>query len=116
VAEEKPSPHENYRHPTEQELELRKTMDGRLLGLRVNRYSWWTHWRDLADYILPRRYKWLITPNMMARGSPINGHILDSTGTLAARNLAAGMMTGCTDPLPDLPTIELLQCDGYALF
>ena len=98
MAEEKPSPHENYRHPTEQELELRKTMDGRLLGLRVNRYSWWTHWRDLADYILPRRYKWLITPNMMARGSPINGHILDSTGTLAARNLAAGMMTGCTDP------------------
>ena len=68
MAEEKPSPHENYRHPTEAELELRKTMDGRLLGLRVNRYSWWTHWRDLADYILPRRYKWLITPNMMARG------------------------------------------------
>ncbi len=34
----------------------------------------------------------------MARGSPINQHILDSTGTLAARNLAAGMMSGCTDP------------------
>lgn len=69
-----------------------------MIGLRVNRYSWWVHARELADYILPRRYKWLITPNQMARGSPINQHILDSTGTLAARNLAAGMMMGCSDP------------------
>lgn len=112
MAEEKPSPHENYRHPTEQELELRKTMDGRLLGLRVNRYSFWTHWRDLADYILPRRYKWLITPNMMARGSPINGHILDSTGTLAARNLAAGMMTGCTDPTKRWLRLRINELDS----
>jgi hypothetical protein len=79
-------------------IAIRKQVDGRLLGLRVNRYSWWTHWRELADYILPRRYKWLITPNMMARGSPINGHILDSTATLAARNLASGMMSGITSP------------------
>lgn len=77
---------------------LRKQNEGRMIGLRVNRYSWWTHWRELADYILPRRYKWLITPNQMARGSPINQHILDSTGTLAARNLAAGLMMGCSDP------------------
>lgn len=84
--------------PDAKTLELRETVNGRLIGLRVNRYSWWTHWRECADFILPRRYKWLITPNQMARGSAINQHILDSTGTLAARNLSAGMMTGCTDP------------------
>src|SRR5215831_1007091 len=77
---------------------LRAQVDGRLLGLRVNRYSWWVHWRELADYVLPRRYKWLITPNQMSRGSPINQHILDSTGSLAARNLASGMMSGITNP------------------
>lgn len=77
---------------------LRKFQMGRLLGLRVNRYSWWTHARELADYMLPRRYKWLITPNQMNRGSPINQHILDSSGTLAARNLAAGMMAGICSP------------------
>src|SRR6266478_4192802 len=77
---------------------IRKQVDGRLLGLRVNRYSWWVHWRELADYILPRRYKWLITPNQMSRGSPINQHILDSTGTLSARNLAAGMFSGTCSP------------------
>src|SRR5256885_1538790 len=80
------------------DLLLRRYQQGRLLGLRNNRYSWWTHGRELADYILPRRYKWLITPNQMNRGSPINQHILDSTGTLAARNLAAGMMSGISSP------------------
>jgi Bacteriophage head to tail connecting protein len=72
--------------------------EGRLIGLRVNRYSWWTHWRELADYFLPRRYKWIITPNMMARGSPINQHILDSTGVICARNLASGLVSGKSSP------------------
>lgn len=71
---------------------------GRLLGLRANRYSWWTHWRELADYFLPRRYRWIITPNMMARGSPINQHILDSTGVICARNLASGLVSGKSSP------------------
>src|SRR5215469_16093894 len=85
-------------YDNEPDVAFRKAAEGRLIGLRVNRYGWWVHWRELADYILPRRYKWLITPNQMSRGSPINQHILDSTGTLAARNLAAGMMMGCSDP------------------
>ncbi|HEX4919322.1 MAG TPA: portal protein [Candidatus Bathyarchaeia archaeon] len=85
-------------NPDKQTLALRAQVNSRLIGLRTNRYSWWVHWRELADFILPRRYRWLITPNMQSRGSPINRHILDSTGTLAARNLAAGLMTGCTDP------------------
>src|SRR6266436_9125594 len=80
------------------EERLRAFQQGRLLGMRTNRYSWWTHARELADYILPRRYKWLITQNQQNRGSPINQHILDSTGTLAARNLAAGMMSGISSP------------------
>ena len=71
---------------------------GRLLGLRVNRYSWWTHWRELADYFLPRRYRWIITPNMQSRGSPINQHILDSTGVICARNLASGLVSGKSSP------------------
>lgn len=72
--------------------------EGRLIGLRVNRYSWWCHWRDLADYFLPRRYKWLITPNQMARGAPINQHILDSTGCIFARNLGSGLVSGKSSP------------------
>lgn len=81
------------------DLAYRRFAQGRLLAMRVNRYSWWVHWRELADYFLPRRYKWIITPNQMARGSPINQHIIDNTGTFAARNLAAGLLSGKTNPL-----------------
>jgi hypothetical protein len=84
--------------PTKADFALRRYVEGRLIGLRVNRYSWWTHWRELADYFLPRRYKWLVTPNQMGRGSPINQHILDSTGCTFARNLASGLVSGKSSP------------------
>jgi hypothetical protein len=76
------------------EDELRRHADSRIEGLRVDRHSYWQHWRDLATFVLPRRYKWLVTPNEAARGSPINNAILDNTGTVAARTLAAGMVSG----------------------
>lgn len=77
---------------------LRQHVDDYLVGLRADRWSWWSHWRQLADYVLPRRYRWLITPNQMNRGSPMNQRIIDSTPTVAARVLASGMMAGITSP------------------
>jgi len=73
-------------------------VQGRLEGLRINRFSWWTHWRELADYFLPRRYKWVVTPNQMNRGSPINAHIVNSHGVICARNLASGLVSGKSSP------------------
>lgn len=78
--------------------EYRRYAESVLLGMRVTRYSWWTHWREVADYFMPRRYRWLITPNVMSRGSPINQHIIDSTGYLASQNLAAGLLSGKVSP------------------
>lgn len=83
---------------SKKDVAFRNYVQGRLMGLRINRYSWWTHWRELSDYFLPRRYKWLITPNQMGRGSPINQHILDSTGCVFARNLASGLVSGKSSP------------------
>src|SRR4029077_16653632 len=97
---------------TASEERLRAFQQGRLLGLRTNRYSWWTHARELADYLLPRRYKWLITPNQMARGSPINSHILDSTATLAARNLASGLMSGVSSPTRPWIKLKINRLDS----
>ena len=90
---------------------LREHVDGRLAGLRQDRYSWWVHWGELATYILPRRYRWLVTPNQWSRGSPINGAIIDSTGTIAARVLAAGMMTGITSPIRPWFTLAIEGVD-----
>jgi len=73
-------------------------VNGRITTLRTTRYSWWTHWGELANFYLPRRYRWFIGPNQLNRGSPINQHIIDSTGYLVARNLAAGLMSGKTSP------------------
>jgi len=79
-------------------MALRQHVDQRLISLRNDRMSWWTHWREIADYLIPRRYKWLITPNQGNRGSPVNQRIVDNTGTIALRVLAAGMMSGITSP------------------
>lgn len=70
----------------------------RLAGLRIDRYSWWLHWDELAKFLLPRRYRWLVTPNQFNRGSPINRMIRDNTGTLASRVLASGMLSGISSP------------------
>lgn len=58
--------------------------------------TWIPHWRDLADYILPRRSRFLVTDRN--RGDRRNLKIIDPTATLAARTQRAGMFTGITSP------------------
>ncbi len=82
----------------ELDIKLRQYCSGRISSLYLERYSFWTHWEEIARYLIPRRYKWLITPNQANRGSPINQSILDNTATIALRVLAAGMMSGITSP------------------
>lgn len=73
-------------------------LEARLSGLRNWRTSWWEHWALLAEYLLPRRYKFLITANTMQRGFPINQNIVDPTGTYAMRVCATGMLNGLMSP------------------
>lgn len=90
--------------------ELRRRCEGRLGGLRVNRYSYWSHWRELAQFILPRRYRWLVTPNQASRGSQINQSIINNTATIACRTLASGLHAGLTNPMT--PWFKF-KIDGY---
>lgn len=107
-----PAPAKTQSRVSNADRELKRYVEGRLMGLRVNRYSWWCHWREIADYLLPRRYKWIITPNQMARGAPINQHILDSTGTLAARDLSAGLLSGKCSPLSPWLKLKIGRMDS----
>lgn len=77
---------------------LRQHVDQMLMAMHDARYSWWTHWGILAEFILPRRFQYLTTANRWNRGSPINQAIIDETGTLAARTCASGLMSGVTSP------------------
>ncbi len=78
--------------------ELRRYVDRRLVGLRTDRWSYWQHWRQLSDFILPRRGRYLMTPNQATRGDPVGSRIINETPTLAARTLSAGLMAGLTSP------------------
>ncbi len=84
--------------PSDSVMPLRQHLDQRMGSLRPDRMSYWNHWRELSDYILPRRGRFLLTPNQGNRGDPRNQKIIDSTATLAARTLASGMMAGITSP------------------
>jgi hypothetical protein len=108
----------------EAEAQFRSNLDAQLAAFDTYRYSWWVHWRELAEYILPRRYRWLVTPNQWNRGAQQNQKIIDNTGTRAFRTLAAGMMSGITSParpwfrlemtdpdLNDMPEVKLWCAD-----
>lgn len=60
------------------------------------RASFIPHWRELSDFILPRRPRFVVTD--VNRGERRSQKIIDSTATLAARTLSSGMMAGVTSP------------------
>ena len=68
-----------------------------LTGMERERLPWWNHWRTLSDFFLPSRYVTLQS-DKERKLSRRNDNILDSTGTIAARTLASGMMNGITSP------------------
>jgi len=101
---------ESRRGSAESNRQIRSKVESRMLGLDSNRLSWWDHWRALAAYQLPRRYKWLITANEATRGSAINNKIVDSTSMLAARTLTSGLLSGLTNPATPWFKFEI---DGF---
>jgi len=78
--------------------DLRQYVDRRMVGLRSERWSYWQHWRQLSDFILPRRGRYLMTPNQATRGDPVGSKLINETPIFALRTLAAGLMAGLTSP------------------
>lgn len=77
-------------------LSERQRADDLFEQMRLERETWKPQWADCARYILPMRGKYHVTDNN--RGDRRNQHIIDNTATIAARTLAAGMMSGITNP------------------
>ena len=78
--------------------ELRRHCERRLAALDQERTSWFAHWRELSDHILPRRGAFLRPKYRSDRGGKLNGRLLDNTAMLAARTLSSGLMAGLTSP------------------
>jgi len=65
-------------------------------ALKSDRSSFEAHWRELGDYLLPRRTRfWTGDRN---RGDKRNQKILDSTARFAVRTLQSGLHAGLTSP------------------
>lgn len=64
--------------------------------LELERSSFIGHWRDVGDFILPRRPRFNVYD--VNKGDRRNQKIIDSTATLAARTLRSGMVGGITSP------------------
>ena len=60
------------------------------------RSSFMTHYRELGDYIMPRRPRFDLSDTN--KGDKRNQKIIDCTATLALRTLRSGMMSGITSP------------------
>lgn len=64
--------------------------------LQTERSSFDAHWKDLGDFMLPRRMRfWAGDRN---RGDKRNQNIIDSTARYSARTLQSGLHAGLTSP------------------
>lgn len=77
---------------------MAKTMDymRRWTDIKDERSTFFGHWEELSEYIMPRRGRFLTSKSN--DGSKKNNKIIDSTGSIAVRTLSAGMMSGITSP------------------
>jgi hypothetical protein len=69
----------------------------KLLGrLKNERSTFDSHWRDLADFIRPRRARFTVSDRN--KGDKRNQNIINSTATFASRTLSSGLHSGLTSP------------------
>ena len=73
-----------------------KSYNKRLEGLRSERSSFMPLWRELADYHLAHRGRFLTSDRN--KGFKRNTKQINNTSRLAVRTLASGMMSGITSP------------------
>lgn len=71
-------------------------LDGLKAQLTNEASSFKSHWRDLSDFVRPRRSRFFVSD--ANRGDARNQKIIDSTATLALRAARSGMMSGITSP------------------
>lgn len=77
-------------------------------GLKGERSSWFSHWKELSTYLLPRSGRFFLSGQN--QGERVHNNIYDSTGTRALRVLGAGMMAGATSPAR--PWFKLATADA----
>lgn len=86
-------PRNSYRSSVRSKIQLYQEVAA---DLKSQRSSFEAHWRDLADFLVPRRLR--LNPNDKNRGDKRNQNIIDSSPRYAVRTLQSGLHAGLTSP------------------
>lgn len=78
------------------EQSLREQLNNRLGQLKNERSSWFAHWQELSNYVLPRNGRYFVQDRN--KGTRRSNNIYDSSATRSLNVLASGMMAGVTSP------------------
>ena len=73
----------------------------RFANLRNDQTSWRNHWQDIADFMIPRRGRYLYSEDdepASTKGEYKYNRIINGTGGEALKILASGMQGGLTSP------------------
>lgn len=89
-------------------LNTRQRVMRRITALETERSSWWSHWREINEVLLPRTGRFFVTDTN--RGERKND-ILDDTATGAVTTLGSGMQYGMTSPSRPWVKIETENTD-----
>lgn len=74
----------------------RKRLNNLWEQMKQERSSFDSHWKELSDFILPRRAQFSLTD--VNRGEKKNQNIVDGTASFSLRTLKSGMVSGITSP------------------
>lgn len=101
------------------ELSKRSQYMVRKGALWLERSSWFEHWREISDNLLPRSGRFFATDRN--KGQKRHNKIINSTGTRSLRILAAGMMAGMTSPARpwfrlETPDSDLMEVTAVKLW
>jgi len=80
----------------EKKVEHRSKLHTRWGQLKSERATWWAHWQEISNYLLPRNGRFYVQDRN--KGERRHNNIYDNTGTRSLRVLGAGMMAGATSP------------------
>ena len=75
---------------------VREKFDRRLTQLKNERETFVAHWKDINEYLLPRRGRFITSD--VNKGDKRNNKIIDGEGGQALNTLVSGMMSGVTSP------------------
>ncbi len=77
---------------------IRQHLDSSIVRMRTKRFGHWTYAGQIAEFEVPDRWHYFVTPNKTYRGGIRSQSILDDTAGLAGQICESGLWSYMTNP------------------